>query len=168
MRLKLSVCIPTYNRYRFLDWTLRRTLREFPDAEIVVSDNASTDDTAFILKYDIEFEGKVRVIEQTENIGAFPNLRAALLASSGDYCCYLGDDDYLLPERVEQAIAFMEQHPECVAYFAPCELYDEVAQAPTWEAICRSLCGGPAWQFWQRSSPAWPSHWLMPILAPMG
>lgn len=124
----LSICIPTYNRFPFLKWTLERTIRDFPSAKIIVSDNASTDDTRTI-------QMKCRYIRQSTNIGPFPNLRAALLASHTKYCTYLGDDDYLLPEQVQKGIDFLEANPEVGAYYAPCQLYDEVEQKVAWEAF---------------------------------
>lgn len=124
----LSICIPTYNRQPFLRWTLDKTLKDFPEATIIVSDNASTDET-------IHLKFKGRYIRQATNIGAFPNLRAALLASHTKYCTYLGDDDYLLPDQVQKGIDFLEANPQVGAYYAPCQLYNEVEQKAEWDAF---------------------------------
>ena len=127
--MKLSVCIPTHNRYPFLKWTVAKLKELQGDIQIVVSDNDSHDDTRCIALAGVKY------VKQATNIGPFPNMRAALLAGEGEYICYCGDDDYLIPERVECALEWMDAHPEVVAYFAPCELYDEVAHAPNWEAF---------------------------------
>jgi glycosyltransferase involved in cell wall biosynthesis len=124
----LSICIPTYNRYPFLKWTLDKTAVDFPDAKLIVSDNSSQDDTR-----NLELKG--RYIRQQSNIGAFPNMRAALLASHTKYAMYLGDDDYLLPGEVQKGIEFLDAHPQVLAYFAPCQLYDEVEQKSAWDAF---------------------------------
>lgn len=124
----LSICIPTYNRFNFLRWTLAKTLSDFPDAEVVVSDNASTDDTPLLHR-------QCRFIRQATNIGAFNNMRAALLAANTKYCTYLGDDDYLLPGEVQKGVDFLEAHPEAVAYFAPVQLYNEVQKSVDWNAF---------------------------------
>jgi glycosyltransferase involved in cell wall biosynthesis len=124
----LSICIPTYARYPFLKWTLDKTTADFPDAKLIVSDNCSQDETKTI-------EVKGRYIRQQTNIGAFPNMRAVLLASHTKYCVYLGDDDYLLPGEVQKGIDFLEANPKVLAYYAPCQLYDEVEQKPAWEAF---------------------------------
>jgi len=124
----LTICIPTFNRLPFLNWTLDKTIKDFPEAKIVVSDNASTDGTG-----DLKFSG--RYIRQSKNIGPFPNLRAALLAANTKYCCYLGDDDYLVAEEVQKGIDFLEANPEVLVYYAPCQLYDEVTQKPMWDAF---------------------------------
>jgi glycosyltransferase involved in cell wall biosynthesis len=130
---KLSICIPTFNRRQFLDWTLQKTLADFPDAQIIISDNCSTDDTKLLMN-----GIRIRYIRQATNIGAFPNMRAALLAASTEYCMYLGDDDYLLPEQVQKGIDFLDANPEVNCYFAPCQLYDELKQEPAWDAFYAS------------------------------
>jgi glycosyltransferase involved in cell wall biosynthesis len=123
----LSICIPTYNRLPFLEWTVSKTLHDFPNAKLIVSDNASTDGTN-------RFKFPGRYIRQPQNIGAFPNLRAVLLASNTKYCTYLGDDDYLLPDEVQKGIDFLEANPTVAAYFAPVQLYNEVEQKVAWDA----------------------------------
>ena len=121
----LSICIPTYRRPDFLQWTLDRLIRDFPFAEIVVSDN---DQSGYLP------EG-VRYLQQKENIGPFENLRSALLAGSGDYCVYCADDDYLLPGPLQAGIEYLDAHPEVVYYCAPCILWDEVKQESNWPAF---------------------------------
>ena len=123
----LSICIPTYKRYDFLKWTLGRTARDFPDSHIIVSDNCSNDGTENI-------KG-IRYIRQPSNIGAFPNMRAALLAANTKYCVFVADDDYLVAEEVRKGVEFLEANPGINCYFAPCQLYDEVADKPAWDAF---------------------------------
>jgi glycosyltransferase involved in cell wall biosynthesis len=122
----LTICIPTFQRDAFLQWTLAKTLADFPLAKVIVSDNA---------KSTLELPPSVRYIRQPQNIGAFPNMRAALLAASTKYCTFLGDDDYLLPEEVQKGIDFLETHPEVLVYYAPCQLYDEIEQKSNWDAF---------------------------------
>ncbi len=122
----LTICIPTYNRDPFLQWTLDRATQDFPDAKFVISDNG---------KSSLNFGGIGRYIRQSGNIGAFANMRVALLAANTKYCVFLGDDDYLIKDEVQRGIEFMETHPEVLVYFAPCQLYDEVQQQAAWEAF---------------------------------
>lgn len=153
----LSICIPTYNRFPFLKWTLNRTRRHFEFAEIIISDNASTDDTR-----SLQIDRDYRYIQNDHNIGAFENLRVALLAGTQKYCLYLGDDDYLLPEQVSTGLGYLEAHPEVVCYFAPCQLYDEVKQEVNWNAFYVAkdeTFDDPAklWNFIIHSH-VWPEH----------
>lgn len=126
MKKDLTICIPTFNRDPFLAWTLERTKQDFGDTKVIVSDNGKTG---------LALPMNVRYIRQARNIGAFPNMRAALLAASTKYCVFLGDDDYLLPEQVQEGIDFLEANPNVGIYYAPCQLYDEVSQKVNWEAF---------------------------------
>lgn len=137
--MKLSICIPTYNRPNFLPFTLRRSRLDFPDADIVVSDDASPD----VDWYDISIDDfrplpglyGNRWFGQTENIGPFPNMLRALTLAEGQYAVYCADDDYLLPEGIAEGIAYLDAHPNVVAYCAPCEIWDEVHQKTFWNAF---------------------------------
>jgi glycosyltransferase involved in cell wall biosynthesis len=120
----LSICVPTYDRDPFLQWTLDKTVADFPDAKVIVSDNGKT-----------KVVPPGRYIRQGTNIGAFPNMRAALLAASTKYCVYLGDDDYMLPAEVYKGVEFLEANPEVAIYFAPCQLYDQVNDKSEWDAF---------------------------------
>jgi glycosyltransferase involved in cell wall biosynthesis len=127
MMRDLTICIPTYNRDPFLQWTLDKTLADFQGTKIIVSDNGKS-----ALPFGLM---GVKYMRQQHNIGAFPNMRAALLAASTKYCVFLGDDDYLLPEQVQKGIDFLETNPTVNAYYAPCQLYNEIAQKAEWEAF---------------------------------
>jgi len=125
----LSICIPTHNRYPFLKWTFEKTCRDFVQAQICISDNASTDDTkSFATR-------PIRYVRQESNIGAFPNMRAVLLMAQTKYCIYLGDDDYLLPDEVQKGIDFLEENPWAYYYCAPCQLWNEVEQTSVFDAF---------------------------------
>lgn len=135
----LSICIPTYKRPTFLRWTVRRLLKDFPGTPIVISHNNSQPD-AWFPDGDYDRPGwkktdPVTEIIQERNIGAFANMRAALTAAKGSYAVYCADDDYLLPEEINRAIAFLDQNPGIAAYCAPCEIYDEVSQKKFWNAF---------------------------------
>lgn len=123
----LTLCIPTFKRRKFLDWTVTKTLKDFPKSKIVISNNDPND---VINIYD-----HIEVIEQPQNIGPFPNMRAALLAAKTKYCMYLGDDDYLLPDEVVKGIDFLESNSNVIMYCAPCALWNEVDNVPRFEAF---------------------------------
>jgi glycosyltransferase involved in cell wall biosynthesis len=123
----LSICIPTFERDNFLAWTLEKTQQDFGMGQkIIVSDNG---------KSKLTMPHGVRYLRQPKNVGAFPNMRTALLAASTKYCMFLGDDDYLVAEEVQKGIDFMESHPDVLVYFAPCQLWDEINQKANWDAF---------------------------------
>src|SRR5208282_3073612 len=121
----LTICIPTFERDAFLQWTLDKATADFPLAKFIIYDDA---------KSSIRHP-RARYIRQSKRVGAFPNMRTALLAANTKYCMFLAEDDYLLPDEVQKGIDFMETHPEVLVYYAPCQLYDEINQKANWEAF---------------------------------
>lgn len=112
----LSICIPTYNRSALLEESLAQLCAiKWPfETEIVVSDNASTDETARILA-----AFPVRSFRQQEKLEAIDNFFAAFRAARGDYAFYLGDDDAVIPDALASAVAKMQGNPDWVACFSP-------------------------------------------------
>lgn len=125
--VNLSICIPAYDRPDYLAWTLQKLYADLPQAEVIVSDDASPHRLARV--------NCDHYIQQEHNIGPFPNHRIALLAASRKYAIYCADDDYLIPGELERAISYLDEHPECSAYVAPCEVWDEVEGKALWNAF---------------------------------
>ncbi|HEX7821242.1 MAG TPA: glycosyltransferase family 2 protein [Sphingobium sp.] len=126
--IKLSICIPTYNRRDYLRTALEQFAGyafSFP-YEIVISDNASTDDTTQLVE---EFIGKglpIHYHRRAENGGAGPNIFNAYLQAVGQYVMLHADDDFLVASGIEEAIAYLDANDDVVACHAPWYLYDEV------------------------------------------
>jgi glycosyltransferase involved in cell wall biosynthesis len=115
----LSIVIPTRNRARLLGECLRHTVRAFPAAEIVVVDNASTDDTAVVAS-----EFPVRYQRNLSDLGAHRNFVAAHHAATGDIVLRLADDDELDPDAVHRAVESMKRDGELVMLVAPWRMQD--------------------------------------------
>ncbi len=99
----LSICIPTYNRSRFLKESLTTIIfsaqNHWAEVEIIVSDNASPDDTSAVMS---EFQNQypwIRYHRNDTNIGEANFYHAAAMAT-GAYVWIFGDDDKLLPEAI--------------------------------------------------------------------
>jgi len=108
MMTLLSICIPTYNRSHLLKESLACILasadRCKDQIEIVISDNASTDNTRQIVE---EFRGMGHTINyvcQKENIGPHRNFRAVAEQSHGRYMWLFGDDDKMAAEAVGEVL----------------------------------------------------------------
>ncbi|MEO5880983.1 MAG: glycosyltransferase family 2 protein [Caldimonas sp.] len=127
----VSICIPTFNRSRYLNSLLESLsvqMSGFAYAyELVIADNASPDDTAGVVKRFAE-RLPIRYLCHEENIGCFPNVQFVMMQAAGRYVIYLSDDDCLLGEQVAMTIARMEADPEIAVVFAPWKLFDLVAQ----------------------------------------
>lgn len=100
----ISVCIPQYNRSKYLLAVLESIrIQDYRHVEVVISDDCSTDDSLEVIpKYIAGVQGTTHVrfnyIRQPKNLGYDGNLRAALGAGQGEYLFVLGNDD-ALPDK---------------------------------------------------------------------
>jgi glycosyltransferase involved in cell wall biosynthesis len=97
----VSIGIPTYNRADvFLHQALESAVNQtYPNIEIVVSDNCSTDRTQELV--DSFKSMRIKYHKQIENIGAKKNYNYCLEQATGEYFLLLHDDDMIDPDFVE-------------------------------------------------------------------
>jgi glycosyltransferase involved in cell wall biosynthesis len=125
----LTICMPTRNRQQHLERGLARVLEPgvFPfPIEVLVSDNASTDDTGAVVRRWIERGLPVRYQRHERNIGPYGNQFSALRGARGTYAIYHADDDGLHVDNLAEAVGWLEANPDCVASYGPLETIDAV------------------------------------------
>lgn len=108
-----TIAIPTYNRVDFLKRALESALNQtYPNLEIIVLDNASTDGTKEYLDAVKALDSRVKAYFNKENVGLVRNFqRITNKIVSGKYLNVLSDDDYLASDFVATAVASLEQDP---------------------------------------------------------
>ena len=116
--MKFSVLLPTRNGGRYLGDCISSVLNQsYEDMEIIVSDNANTDDTPKIIE---SFSGdpRLKAIRSEEPVSVIENWNNALHASSGDYVLMMGDDDFLLPGYFKKMDEVLEKYnqPDGITY----------------------------------------------------
>lgn len=116
--LRLSICIPTYNRAEFLPATLDSIAAQWTDdLEITVADNASTDDTQRIVERYRTRLGAVRYFRWDTNQGADRNYLKSVEIATGDHCWILGSDDPIAPGAVAMLIATIRDTNPTIVLF---------------------------------------------------
>lgn len=118
--MKVSVLLPTRSGGRLLANCLESVLgQDDPDIELVVSDNANTDETPDILAGRAR-DSRLKAVRQDKVLSVTDNWLAAYRASTGDYLVLIGDDDYLLPGFFLRLRSLLDQwgHPDCLTYSA--------------------------------------------------
>lgn len=97
MSVLLSICIPTYNRSEYLSECLQSVLTSVVghecDIEVVISDNASTDDTGDVVRTFQEMYPWIRYQRNEQNIGGERNFYLLATLAQGDNIWIFGDDD---------------------------------------------------------------------------
>ena len=102
-----SICIPTYNRAGFLPDCLDSIAVQFENKEVrdqmevVISDNASSDNTAEVVKKYTDKYPNIRYFRNAANVGFDKNLLNVVEKSVGEYCLPIGDDDAFFPDSFE-------------------------------------------------------------------
>jgi glycosyltransferase involved in cell wall biosynthesis len=104
----VSVVIPCYNSNRYLAETIGSVLAQtYPQIEIIVVDDGSTDETARIARsYPVHY-----IYQPNRGVSAARN--TGILHCQGEYVLFLDHDDRLLPGAVETGVRLLEEHPEC-------------------------------------------------------
>jgi glycosyltransferase involved in cell wall biosynthesis len=121
-----SICIPIYNHGRFISDTIQSVLDQtYPNFEIVIADNASTDDSvAQIEKFD---DPRIKLYRNRYNIGFAPNLQRVTSYATKEYVNLLSSDDQMKPNALEtyaKAICALKERPEYLALYSDVELFD--------------------------------------------
>lgn len=119
----ISVIIPTYNRERYISDAIQSVLdQNFPDFEIIVVDDGSTDHTGNVVR---AFQSeKIRYIYQP-NYGRSKARNHALGLARGRYIAFLDSDDLYLPGKLLLQVAYMEANPEVGMIYTSARCVDE-------------------------------------------
>ncbi len=104
----ISVCMATYNGGKFIREQLESILSQLPaDAEIVIADDGSTDDTMQVVES--LKESRIRVLPAEKHLGVIYNYERALQASKGEIIFLADQDDIWLPGKVEKVLAALNE-----------------------------------------------------------
>lgn len=127
--MKLSICCITYNHEKYIEDALESFLNQKLDFdfEIIIGDDASTDNTQKILKrYQDHYPEIIKPILRKNNIGMMNNFMSVLKEAKGDYVAYCDGDDYWIDDyKVIKQINVLEKHPECSFVFHDTLLVDQ-------------------------------------------
>ena len=117
----ISVCIATYNQAHYLEKCVESVMTQtlLPD-EIIISNDASTDNTFDVLAKLSQKHHFISIINQPVNLGLTANSNAALKAAKGDYIVRLASDDLLLPNYVFVLSTLLTEYSN--AGFAHCSV----------------------------------------------
>ena len=109
----VSIGMPVYNGERYIRRALDSLLsQDYDNYEIIISDNASTDQTPKILEEYASKYPRINIYTQPENIGAEENFLTVLKLACGKYFMWAAHDDYWLPAFVSTLVHELNNHPD--------------------------------------------------------
>ncbi|MGI0058007.1 MAG: glycosyltransferase family 2 protein [Nitrosarchaeum sp.] len=105
----MSIGLPIYNSEKFIHKKLDSLLEQtFPDFEIIISDNASTDLTSKICEEYAKKDKRICYFQQNKNMGAWWNYNFVLQKAKCEYFLWSAVDDIILPQFLEETIKILE------------------------------------------------------------
>lgn len=107
----VTIAIPTFNRAALLQGCVDAALHQsYSNVEVLVSDNASTDETSKMLKG--LSDRRLRVMTQERNLGLLPNWNALLREARGEFVIFVPDDDRIGHRMLERSLALVRTVPQ--------------------------------------------------------
>lgn len=117
--------MPVYNGRPYLDIAIESVLDQtYTDFEFIIVDDGSTDGSTEVLRHYASRDNRMCVIRQ-ENIGVTASRNRGLQEAEGEYIAWMDDDDVSLPERFARQVAYLDDHPDCVALGGQVTLIDQ-------------------------------------------
>ncbi len=118
---KVSIGLPVFNGGKFVRLAIESILAQtFRDFELIICDNASTDETEVVCREFAEKDPRVTYIRQPENLGASANFADAFNRSTGVYFKWHGHDDLIAPTYLERLVEALDDDPDCILVYPRC------------------------------------------------
>jgi glycosyltransferase involved in cell wall biosynthesis len=119
MTPRVTIGLPVRNGTRYIRAAIDSILAQsFGDFEVVISDNASTDDTGEICRAYAAQDRRIRYIRQPSDIGANANFNGLVAHASAPYFKWASSDDVAGPELLARCVEVLDADPSVVLVHA--------------------------------------------------
>src|SRR4051794_31621660 len=126
----VSIGMPVFNGKSYVEDALRSLLaQDYPDFDVIISDNASTDGTEELCRGYAQRDPRVRYFRNAQNIGAAKNFTRVFERSSAKYFMWAAHDDLWAPTYVSKCVAALEENPGCALCGTGIQFIDEAGRA---------------------------------------
>ena len=123
---KVSAAIITFNSEKFIEQAIESVLsQDYLNIEIIISDDASTDNTPKILeKYSTQHPDKIKILLAKKNLGATENWFKCVNTCKGKYIACLAGDDEFLPGKISKQVNIMEKDSDISICYSDASVFD--------------------------------------------
>lgn len=127
--IKISVCIPAYNRSAVLPALLESVLtQDFDEFEVVINEDGSPERQLIrevVERYVSQYPDQIRYFENESNLGYDANLRSLIERARGEYCLFMGNDDLMCPGALRTISDAISRHPKIGVYLRSFSSFDD-------------------------------------------
>jgi len=122
----VSIGLPTFNRAATLERAIESSLsQDYQNLELVIFDNASTDDTEATCLAAAQKDHRVKYFRRPTNLGMVSNFCDVLDHSSGEFFMWLGDDDWIDPSYVGRCLEVLNAHSDYALVSGEAKYYED-------------------------------------------
>jgi len=112
---RLTIGLPVYNGERYLAESIESLLgQSYDDFELIISDNASTDDTSLICERYAKQDSRIRYYRQPRNVGLAPNHNFCATEARGEFFKWAAADDLYHRDLLKRCVEVLDERPEVV------------------------------------------------------
>lgn len=117
--------MPVYQAEKYIRRSLDSLLgQSYENFELIISDNASTDETSNICQEYADIDDRIKYVRQPINRGAADNFEFVLSAARGEYFMWAAHDDTWSPDFIQINLNFLESNDDYVASICPVRFDD--------------------------------------------
>jgi glycosyltransferase involved in cell wall biosynthesis len=139
---RLSVVLPNYNHACYLPACLDALLSQsIPPFELIVIDDASTDQSLEIIQEYGRRHANVRVVRNEQNRGVIYGMNRGTELAQGDYLYFPAADDRVAPGLFEKSLRLLAEHPQAGLCSTISE-WHEVSTGLKWQ-MAAGMADGP-------------------------
>jgi glycosyltransferase involved in cell wall biosynthesis len=121
----VTAMVPTYNGAAFIGRTLDSLAAQtWPNLEILIGDDRSTDDTLAVVERFAAAHPNVRILERTANLGWLRNSNELMAEARGELMFFAFHDDVVAPTYVEALVTALREDPDAVLAFSDMEVHE--------------------------------------------
>ena len=119
----VTVVTPSFNQAPFLEETINSVLGQtYPNVEYIITDGGSTDGSVEIIQ---RYQKKLAHWVSEEDRGQTDAINKGFALAKGEILAWINSDDTLLPKAVEEAVQFLQDHPEIGLVYGDTNYIDE-------------------------------------------
>lgn len=127
---RVSFGLPIFNGENYVEDAIESVLMQtYTDFELIISDNASTDQTQTICSRAAALDSRIRYYRNNQNLGASINFNRVFELSKGEFFNWIAHDDLISAKYLEMSVASMDENPSAVLCYPRATIIDSNGDA---------------------------------------